>query len=117
MKALVTGANGFIGSHLCEELLARGYEVRGFVRRTGDLTWVRDLGLEIAYGDLRDPGSLVAAAKGIDVAFHVAAKVRTPDTTEYELVNSEGTRLMAEACVARGVRRFVLFSSASAAGA
>ncbi len=116
MKALVTGANGFIGSHLCEELLSRGYEVRGFVRRTADLTWIRDLGLELAYGDLGDPGSLAAAAVGADVAFHVAAKVRTPDTSEYERVNREGTRLIAEACAARGVRRFVLFSSASAAG-
>ena len=116
MKALVTGANGFIGSHLCEGLLARGYEVRGLVRRTGDLTWIKDLGLEIVYGDLRDPGSLAAAAVGVDVAFHAGAKVRTRDTSEYERVNREGTRLIAEACVARGVRRFVLFSSASAAG-
>jgi nucleoside-diphosphate-sugar epimerase len=116
MKALVTGANGFIGSHLCEELLARGYEVRGLVRTTSDLTWIKDLGLEIVYGDLRDPGSLAAAAVGVDVAFHAGAKVRARDTSEYERVNREGTRLIAEACAARGVRRFVLFSSASAGG-
>jgi len=116
MKALVTGANGFIGSHLCEELLARGYEVRGLVRKTSDLVWIKDLKLELAYGDLRDPGSLAAAASGVDVAFHAGAKVRAADTADYERVNREGTRLIAEACVARGVKRFVLFSSASAAG-
>ena len=116
MRALVTGANGFIGSHLCEELLARGYEVRALVRPTGDLTWIGDLGLELVQGDLRDPGSLAAAAAGMDTVFHAGAKVRARDTSDYERVNREGTRLIAEACAARGVRRFVLFSSASAAG-
>jgi len=116
MKALVTGANGFIGSHLCEELLARGYEVRALVRPTGDLTWIEELGLEIVHGDLRDPGSLAAAAAGMDLVFHAGAKVRAKDTSDYERVNHEGTRLMAEACAARGVGRFVLLSSASAAG-
>jgi nucleoside-diphosphate-sugar epimerase len=116
MKALVTGANGFIGSHLCEELLARGYDVRALVRKTSDLVWIKDLGLEFVYGDLRDPGSLAAAAVGVDVAFHAGAKVRATDTTDYERVNREGTRLIAEACAARGVRRFILISSASAGG-
>jgi nucleoside-diphosphate-sugar epimerase len=97
-------------------LLSRGYEVRALVRRTGNLVWIGDLGLEVAYGDLSDPGSLAAAAAGVDVVFHAGAKVRARDTSEYERVNREGTRLMAEACVARGVKRFVLFSSASAAG-
>jgi nucleoside-diphosphate-sugar epimerase len=116
MKALVTGANGFIGSHLCELLVGSGYDVRAFVRRTSDLTWLAGLDLEFVYGDLRDPGSLAAAAAGAEVVFHAGATVRAKDIGDYERVNREGTRLVAEACVVRNVKRLVLFSSASAAG-
>ncbi len=116
MKTLVTGANGFIGSHLCELLKKRGHGVRGLVRKTSDLTWIGDLDIELAYGDLRDRESLVTAATGMDWVFHTAATVRPKDRVDFERVNYEGTKVLAEVCAETGVKRFVLFSSAAAAG-
>jgi len=116
MKALVTGANGFIGSHLCELLKRSGHSVRAMVRVTSDLRWIADLDLELAYADLLDPPALWVAVQGCDWVFHLGATVRTKDTADFERINAGGTRALAEACVRAGARRFVLFSSAAAAG-
>ncbi|MBN2537909.1 NAD-dependent epimerase/dehydratase family protein [candidate division WOR-3 bacterium] len=116
MKALVTGANGFIGSHLCDALLAAGHAVRGLVRASSDLAWLEDKPVELARGELRDQASLERAAAGMDWVFHAAATVRPSDPADFERVNYEGTRVLAEACRRAGVRRFVLLSSAAAAG-
>ncbi|MEO0077954.1 MAG: NAD(P)-dependent oxidoreductase [candidate division WOR-3 bacterium] len=116
MKALVTGANGFIGSHLCEYLIELGHSVRGMVRRTSNLRWLAQVlsRMDLVYGDLRDSDSLRRAVDGIEVVFHLGANVR--DTRDFEEVNCNGTRLLAQACVDAQVRRFVLFSSAAAGG-
>jgi len=116
MRALVTGANGFLGSHMCERLLAGGHTVRAMVRRTSDLRWIRDTGVELAYADLADSAALARAVAGIDRVFHAAAAVRPRDPRDYERVNAEGTRAMAEACAGAGVSRLVFFSSVAAAG-
>ncbi len=116
MKALVTGANGYIGSHLCEALVAAGHEVRAMVRETSDLTWLEGVNVEFVYADLRSAETLDAAAAGQDWVFHLAATLRPKNPRDYERVNVQGTRAMAEACVRAGVKRFVLFSSSSAGG-
>lgn len=116
MRALVTGANGFIGSHLCDRLLAEGHAVRGMVRETSDLTWIEGTGVELCRGELRDPDSLAAAVRGREWVFHAAADVRPRDPEDFERVNYEGTRDLAEACCRAGVSRFVLLSSAAAGG-
>lgn len=116
MKVLVTGANGFMGSHLCERLLAEGHEVRGLVRRSSNLEWIEGLGLELAYGSLGDRDSLARAVAGQDWVFHTAATLRPKDLADFERVNYEGTRMLAEACIDARVRRFVFFSSAAAGG-
>jgi dTDP-glucose 4,6-dehydratase len=85
-RALVTGAAGFVGSHLVEELVDHGYQVRAFVRytSTNNLGFLADLpaekraGVEIVAGDLRDGEAIREAAKGIDVIFHLAALVGIP---------------------------------------
>jgi nucleoside-diphosphate-sugar epimerase len=116
MLALVTGANGFIGSHICEALLAKGHEVRGMVRKTSDLTWIRGLNMELVCGDVRDSGSIDKAVDGTDWVFHAAATVRPKDPNDYEQVNYVGAKTMAESCIKAGVKRFVFLSSAAAAG-
>lgn len=116
MRALVTGANGFIGSHMCELLKARGHAVRGLVRRTSDLTWIQDLGIELAYGDIREQESLASAVAGVDWVFHTAAAVRPKDARDYERVNCDGTQALAGESEKAGVKRFVLFSSVAAGG-
>lgn len=115
---LVTGANGFIGSHLTEALLARGYRVRCMVRRSSDLTFIRDLAVEWAYADLRDGAELVEACRGVDAVCHCAALTRAPDEETFMRVNAHGTEALARAALEAnpGLGRFLLVSSQTAAG-
>ena len=122
---LVTGANGFIGSHLVEGLLARGERVRCLVRPTSDLRYLQPLlrhetgdQVEWAYGDVNDPPSLRAACAGVRAVCHLAGVTKARDGDTYRRVNAEGTRHLLEAClaVAPHLERFVLFSSLAAAG-
>lgn len=71
--ALVTGANGFIGANLSRALLAEGWRVKAFVRKSSDLRSLEGIDVELVRGDVLDVRSLEAAAKGVDVLFHVAS--------------------------------------------
>ncbi|RLG46657.1 MAG: hypothetical protein DRO06_04075 [Thermoproteota archaeon] len=117
MRVLVTGASGFVGGHLVEELLSRGYDVVGMVRPTSDVGLLRELGVELRVADLTDPPSLARAVEGVDAVVHLAAYYTFHGRRElYRLVNVEGTRALLEACVRRGVRRFVYCSTTEAVG-
>jgi nucleoside-diphosphate-sugar epimerase len=72
---LVTGASGFLGSHLAEALVARGERVRALARPTSKLAFLQSLGVELAYGDLTDGQSLRTALEGIERVYHCAALV------------------------------------------
>ncbi len=118
MKVLITGATGFVGSHLSELLIRKGYEVRALVRRSSNMQWIRDLNLECVYGSLDDPDSLKNAVKDVDYVFHVAGVTKAADAITYVKGNYEGTRNLVQAVLNRGksVKRFVLVSSQAAAG-
>jgi nucleoside-diphosphate-sugar epimerase len=118
MRFLVTGANGFIGSHLTRALVARGHEVRALVRRTSDTSLLQGLPLELAYADVTEPDSLVPAVEGVGCVFHLAGATAAADTTTFDCVNRMGTMNVLAAVRKQGstVRRFVLVSSAAAAG-
>ena len=125
MVYLVTGATGFIGSHLCEELAKRGKKTRCLVREkeTGEMhkeneKMLRSIGAEIYYGDLNDRGSLKNIAKGVDVVFHLAAIARPMNIPreKYFEVNVEGTKNLFEACKGEKIRKIVHVSSISAIG-
>jgi nucleoside-diphosphate-sugar epimerase len=115
---LVTGANGLVGSHLTEVLLAQGYRVRCMVRPTSDLTYIGDLPVEWAFADVLDGESLRPACEGVDAVCHCAALTRALDEETFLAVNAQGTEALAQACLeaAPGMRRFLQVSSQTAAG-
>ncbi|HND37105.1 MAG TPA: NAD-dependent epimerase/dehydratase family protein, partial [Nitrosomonas sp.] len=93
MKALVTGANGFVGSAVARTLLAAGHEVRTLVRAGSDRRNLTALPVEIIEGDLRDVPSLKRAVKGCDSLFHVAADYRlwVPNPAVMYDINVQGS--------------------------
>ncbi|HTP49997.1 MAG TPA: NAD-dependent epimerase/dehydratase family protein [Anaeromyxobacteraceae bacterium] len=118
MRALVTGATGFLGLWLVRQLLERGYQVRALVRPESPLGALAGLGIEEARGDVTLPESLPAAVGGCDLVFHLAGIRRAPKRDVFLKVNAAGTRALLEACLrgAPGMKRFVLAGSITAAG-
>ncbi|MGA9115860.1 MAG: NAD-dependent epimerase/dehydratase family protein [Bacteroidota bacterium] len=118
MKALVTGANGFIGSHLVELLRKRNCAVRCLVRRTSDTRWLKGIEVEYVYGDLFDEAALRTAVTGTDLVFHSAGLTKAKTREGYYRANTEGTRNLLRACRTHnpGLKRFVQISSLAAAG-
>jgi dihydroflavonol-4-reductase len=118
MKAFVTGATGFLGSHVARALADQGAELRVLVRSTSNLKNLQGLEAETAAGDLRDAASLEKAMSGCDTVFHVAADYRlwVRDPEEMYRSNVEGTRAILEAARKNGVRRVVYTSSVATVG-
>lgn len=113
MKALVTGANGFTGSHLVRALVARGLDVVGLVRRTSKRDRLANVPLTLAYGDITDRPSLDAAMAGVDWVFHTAADVDLGivDGDRMARVNIDGTGNVLAAAQAAGVQKMVYCST------
>jgi dihydroflavonol-4-reductase len=118
VKAFVTGATGFLGSHVARALADQGADLRLLVRATSNLKNLQGLKAETAIGDLRDAGSLQKAMSGCDTVFHVAADYRlwVRDPEEMYKSNVEGTRGLLEAARKNGVRRVVYTSSVATMG-
>ena len=118
MKALVTGATGFIGSAVARALIAKGHAVRVTVRRGSDLSNVQGLCAEQVNADLADPDSLRRAVEGCDAVFHLAADYRlwTLDPDAMYRVNVDGTLHLIRAAVDAGVERIVYTSSVATLG-
>jgi dihydroflavonol-4-reductase len=113
MTTLVTGATGFVGSHVARQLVSAGHSVRVLVRPASNLRSLEGLPIERAEGDLRDCVSLGRAMKGVRRVFHVAADYRlwTRHPEEIYESNVEGTRLLFEAARSAGVERVVYTST------
>jgi nucleoside-diphosphate-sugar epimerase len=112
MRALVTGGGGFVGSGLVRALREHGDEVVAFQR--GAYPALEGLGAEVVRGDITSATELRAALEGVDVVFHVAAKVGGAGRpADFDAINVQGTRNVTEACVAAGVTRLVFCSSPS----
>src|SRR5246127_4106935 len=118
MLAFVTGATGFLGSHVARVLADQGADLRLLVRATSNLRNLQGLKAETAIGDLRDAGSLEKAISGCDTVFHVAADYRlwVRDPAEMYRSNVEGTRAILEAARKNKVRRLVYTSSVATIG-
>ena len=118
MRALITGATGFIGSHLVEALLQKGVQVRCLVRKTSDLSWLKNLPIEVVHGNCNDKASLGEAVKDVDQVFHLAGVTKATEEKTYFEVNALGTENLIHACLENNPRlqKFVYLSSQAAAG-
>lgn len=118
MKALVTGATGFIGSHLCEELIRRGFDLSCLSRETSNLRWIENLNIRIVKGDCTDKNSLLPVIGGFDYIFHLAGITKSCTPDEFFHINAKGTENLINAIAQRnpGIRRFIYLSSLAAAG-
>jgi dihydroflavonol-4-reductase len=118
MLAFLTGATGFVGSHVARTLAEKGADLRLLVRTNSNKKNLDDLKADLVTGDLRDSGSLEKGIAGCDVVFHVAADyrlwVRDPD--EMYRANVEGTRAILEAARKANIRRVVYTSSVATMG-
>lgn len=112
MKALVTGAGGFLGFEIARQLVARGDTVRGLSRKS--YPELDQLGVESVQADVREAEKVCAALKGIDVVFHTAAVAGIWGPWEhFHSINTVGTENVIAGCVAQGVTKLVLSSSPS----
>jgi dihydroflavonol-4-reductase len=118
MKCFLTGATGFLGSHVARQLLSRGAELRLLVRPTSRLDNIAGLPAERVVGDLRDSESLKRGMSGCEFVFHVAADYRLWSRNGQELYDSnvEGTRNVLAAARDSGVRRVIYTSSVATMG-
>jgi uncharacterized protein YbjT (DUF2867 family) len=110
VTVLVTGATGFVGSHVAHALRARETPVRALVRRPERARRLAAWGVELVQGDVTDAASLDAACEGVDAVVHLVAIIRGR-REEFERIMAQGTRDLVAAARAAGVRRFVLASA------
>lgn len=118
MLVLVTGATGFLGSHVARALIEEGAELRLLVRLNSDLRNIADLNAERVIGDLRDSASIEKAIGGCETVFHVAADYRlwVRDPERMYRSNVEGTRTLLASARRQGIRRVVYTSSVATMG-
>src|SRR5437879_2059007 len=103
MKVLLTGGSGFLGSYVAEQLAAEGHVVRALVRpKSGQGVLNRIRQIEYAPGAIEDRGSLVPAVDGADAIVHVAGIVKARKPSDFFDVNTQGTRNLLDAALARG---------------
>src|SRR5512142_1505364 len=118
MRALVTGATGFVGSHVVDALAARGDAVTVLARSAERAAPLARFGVTVALGTLDDRAALAAALRGVDVVFHLAGLTAAATPAEYLRVNAEGTRRLLEAATAAAPppSRFVYVSTQAVLG-
>lgn len=118
MKILLTGANGFVGSHILEELSSYNHEITAIVRKTSNLKWININSVILKYGDLQDTVFLEKAVEQADVIIHCAGAVRALNWNTYEKVNVTGTKNLVQAVLKnnKNLKKFIFISSQAAMG-
>ena len=118
MRALVTGATGFIGNNLVKELVKRGYKVSCLARKTSDLRCLEDLDVSIVYGDCTDKDSMRQLPVNFSYVFHLAGLTKAKKEEDFFVTNANGTENLLSSLSqnAQGVKRFLYMSSLAAAG-
>ncbi|MGL4611304.1 MAG: NAD-dependent epimerase/dehydratase family protein [Trueperaceae bacterium] len=113
---LVTGATGFLGSHLAEVLVQQGFTVRCTLRPSSSMKWLEHLELEKVNVDFNDEASLQKACEGVDVVVHNAGITRAKTDEKFFEVNTHATERLAKAAIKAKVSRFIFVSSLEARG-
>ncbi len=118
MKVLVTGATGFIGSHVADKLLQKGYEVRCIARKSSNLRWLKGKNFEIVEANLDNQDSLVKAVEGVDYIYHVAGLTFARNYEEFLRGNRDATANLLNVTekYAPKIKRFLLVSSQTVTG-
>ncbi len=118
MKALVTGAAGFVGSHLAEALIDKGYDVTCLARKSSNPKWIEHLNVKYLLCDLADIESCSEKIRGFDYVFHAAGITKTSCEKDFFAANAECTRKLLRAVAANNpeLKRFIYISSLAAAG-
>ena len=117
-RVLLTGASGFLGSHIADALSCEDVTLRLMLRRTSSLRFLQGVAgkYERVEGDLRNAASMAGALAGVDCVIACGGLTWARTEAEYQAVNAEGTRQLVEASVAAGVKRFVYISRLAAQG-
>jgi len=118
MKAFVTGATGFIGSHIIDDLIRRGIQVRALVRNSSNTARLMNRGIEFVYGDVLNSASLKKHLDDIDLvfsAFGILGQWGMPEET-YRNINIKGVRNLIESCLDSRIKQFIHISSAGVLG-
>ena len=119
MRILLTGASGFLGSHIAEQLDQQGADVRALVRPTSDTRFLEGLEhVTLVAGALSDKDSLLAAVEGVDGIIHAAGLVKARRPADFHRTNGQGTANLLDAAKqnAQGIQRLVLVSSLAVMG-
>jgi len=118
MKALVTGATGFIGSHLAEALIRNGFSVKCLVRSPANLKFLEASNARIVKGDCTDMETLRDAVKNVDYVFHLAGLTKANSEEDFFNANAKGTENIVQAVLENNpsIRRFIYLSSLAAVG-
>ncbi len=111
MKILVTGATGFIGGAIVEDLVKEGHEVFALVRKTSSIDRLANLGVKFVFGDISEKDSLYAITGKFDAIFHCAACVDSKNWKKLKLVNIKGTESVCKLALRLGVERLIYLSS------
>ena len=115
-RVLITGATGFVGSHIAAAFAEAGYEVRCSVRPSSNLRWIKDLPAELMPVDFESPKDLGGVVEDVELVVHAAGITRARRDADYYRINAENTRRIAAVAAGAGARRFVLIGSLAARG-
>ena len=116
VRVLITGATGFVGSHIAAAFVEAGHEVRCTVRPSSDLRWIEDLPVQRMPVDFESPKDLADAVEGVEIVIHAAGITRARRDADYYRTNAENTRRLASVAAGAGAQRFVLVGSLAARG-
>ena len=111
---LVTGGTGFVGSHIVRRLGLEKITMRCLVRNGSNVKRLKELGIELAYGDLTDTQSLKKALEGVETVIHLIGIIVERKGATFEIIHTQGTRAFVEACKDAGVKRFIYISALGA---